>query len=122
MAQRTTDISLKRSDLAVLIAMTALLATAILAGSSARPLPHARLPVLNERVSAAREQVDPNQACEASLLRLPGIGPTRAQAIIHYRTQHGGSPFRTADDLDKINGIGPGIVKRLRPHMKLPPQ
>ena len=46
------------------------------------------------------------------LQRLPGIGEKRAQAIVAYREEHG--PFQTVDELDKVEGIGEGILAGLR--------
>ncbi len=43
---------------------------------------------------------------------LPGIGPTYAQRIIDYRTQHG--PFKTVDELDNVSGIGPSTLDKIR--------
>ena len=50
------------------------------------------------------QKVDINRA-EAWLLEaLPGIGETRAQAIIDYRRQNG--PFQNVNELVKVEGIG----------------
>ncbi len=35
---------------------------------------------------------------------LAGVGPTRAKAIVAYREKHG--PFKKAEDLLKVEGIG----------------
>ena len=43
---------------------------------------------------------------------LDGIGPERAKAIIAFREKNG--PFKTADDLKKVEGVGPAIVERNR--------
>lgn len=43
---------------------------------------------------------------------LSGIGLTKAKAIVVYRKQHG--PFRSADDLVKVKGIGKILLERNR--------
>jgi len=68
-------------------------------------------------------RINPNDASEASLARLPGIGPTRARAIIVLRErlhgQDGRSPvFREPDDLAQVKGIGPATVAGLRPWLR----
>lgn len=45
-------------------------------------------------------KLDVNTAAEKQLRDLPSIGPVLAQRIIAAR------PFRSADDLKKVNGIG----------------
>ncbi len=57
-------------------------------------------------------QVDINTATQSELESLPGIGPTKARAILEYRRQHG--PFQSVDELAKVKGIGPATVERLR--------
>ena len=61
------------------------------------------------------EVIDLNVAGTADLVRLPGIGETRAQAIVEYRREHG--PFETVDELTEVDGIGPGILEQLRPYV-----
>jgi competence protein ComEA len=56
--------------------------------------------------------VNINTATKEELTTLKGIGDKRAQEIINYRTKHG--PFKTVDDLGKVPGIGPGILKQIR--------
>lgn len=49
--------------------------------------------------------VDINTADAATLsAELNGIGMARAQAIVEYREQHG--PFKSADELTNVTGIG----------------
>lgn len=60
-------------------------------------------------------QVELNTATPSELESLPGIGPAKAQAIIEYRRAHG--PFRRVEDLERVKGIGPATVARLKPHV-----
>ena len=57
-------------------------------------------------------KININSATAAELDSLPGIGPTKAQAIVDYRNQNG--PFRTIDDLLNVAGIGPKILESIR--------
>ena len=61
------------------------------------------------------EVIDLNTADIYDLQRLPGIGEKRAQDIITYREEHG--PFRTADELTEVSGIGPVILENLREYV-----
>ena len=53
-----------------------------------------------------------NTASQAELEALQGIGPAKAKAIIEYREKVGA--FTSIDDLEKVSGIGPGLIKQLR--------
>ncbi len=57
-------------------------------------------------------RVDINTADAEMLETLPGIGETRAQAIIHHREEHG--PFERVDDIVAVPGIGPSTLEGLR--------
>lgn len=63
-------------------------------------------------IGTALAQVNINTATKDQLDGLKGIGPVKAQAIIDYRTKNG--PFKTVDDLEKVNGVGPATMKDLR--------
>ena len=56
--------------------------------------------------------VNINKASKDELKALKGIGDTRAQDIIDYRTKNG--DFKTIDDLEKVKGVGPGTMKQIR--------
>ncbi len=57
--------------------------------------------------------VNINTADAATLSReLKGIGMKRAQAIVEYRTKHG--PFKSADELALVKGIGPAALAKNR--------
>ncbi len=59
-----------------------------------------------------------NRASVEELTSLPGIGATRAEAIVAYRRRTG--PFRRIDDLANVPGIGSKTVDRLRERVKIP--
>ena len=61
------------------------------------------------------EVIDLNTADEYDLQRLPGIGESRARAILAYREEHG--PFQSVDELDNVEGIGEGILSGLRDYV-----
>lgn len=62
--------------------------------------------------------LDVNSAGEAELAVLPGIGPALARRIVDHRAERG--PFRTADDLLAVPGLGPITLQRVRPHLRPP--
>jgi competence protein ComEA len=62
-------------------------------------------------VGTASFAVDLNKATQAELEALKGIGEVKAKAIIDYRTKNG--PFKSADDLDKVKGVGKGIIAKI---------
>jgi competence protein ComEA len=59
--------------------------------------------------SPAAAPVDLNTCSAAQLDTLPGIGPALAKRIIAAR------PFASVDDLDRVSGLGPAALARLRP-------
>lgn len=57
-------------------------------------------------------KVNLNKAEESELITLPGIGPSKATAIIQYRMEQG--TFQTIDDLKKVTGIGEKTFEQLK--------
>ena len=57
--------------------------------------------------------VDLNAAGPDELSLLPGVGPSLAARIVEDRTSRG--PFRTVDDLDRVRGVGPALLRGVRP-------
>ena len=55
--------------------------------------------------------VDLNKATQTELEALKGIGPVKAKAIIEYRNKNGS--FKSADDLEKVKGVGKGIIAKI---------
>lgn len=56
--------------------------------------------------------VNINTADLDTLVLLPGIGPSKAQAIINYREQNG--LFMRIEDIQKVKGIGPSIFDSIK--------
>ena len=63
-------------------------------------------------VESTSDKIDINTADATLLETLPGIGETRAQAIIHHREEHG--PFKRVDDIVAVPGIGSSTLEGLR--------
>jgi len=61
------------------------------------------------------ETININTAPLEELMRLPGVGQTRAQAIVDYRQEQGS--FASVDELDQVKGIGPALLEELRPYI-----
>jgi competence ComEA-like helix-hairpin-helix protein len=57
-------------------------------------------------------RIDVNRADARTLDVLPGIGASRAAAIVSERSR---GPFRDLSDLERVSGIGPRTVAGLRP-------
>ncbi|MBO9605219.1 MAG: helix-hairpin-helix domain-containing protein [Paenibacillaceae bacterium] len=74
-------------------------------------------PTASDAAAAAAGKVRLNSASLQALMSLPGIGPSKAQAIVDYRTKNGG--FKKPDDLMKVKGIGPKTYERLQPLIAL---
>ncbi|WP_152392111.1 ComEA family DNA-binding protein [Paenibacillus guangzhouensis] len=58
-----------------------------------------------------------NTATMEQLMELPGIGESKAKAIIAYREQHG--KFSTIEGLRKVKGIGPKIYAKMQSKLAL---
>jgi DNA uptake protein ComE-like DNA-binding protein len=78
--------------------------------NTASPAPAPPSPSKNERLFPAK--FDINTATEKELRLIPGIGAVMARRIIDAR------PFRSADDLKKVNGIGDKKYDQIRPYFQ----
>lgn len=70
-------------------------------------------------MQSAWAAVNLNTATKDELVALPGIGPAKAQAIIDYRTQHGG--FRQVEELKDVKGIGAKRFEKLKAELVVTP-
>jgi competence protein ComEA len=62
------------------------------------------------RGPARGRSVNINQAGKGDLMTLAGVGAGTAERIIAHRQRHG--PFRRPQDLEKVEGIGKGVLER----------
>jgi competence protein ComEA len=63
------------------------------------------------------EVIDLNTATVQQLDTLPGVGPVTAAAIVAWREANG--KFTSVDQLADVDGIGPGRLEKLRPHVRV---
>ena len=61
--------------------------------------------------------VNLNTATADELQLLPGIGESRAQAVIAMRKQRGG--FKSVTELTDVKGIGDAALAKLRPFVRI---
>jgi competence protein ComEA len=61
--------------------------------------------------------VNLNSATAEQLQNIPGIGPSTAERILDYRSQHGG--FRSIDELTAVGGIGQKKLEKMKKWLRL---
>ena len=61
------------------------------------------------------ERLDVDKAPVMELTRLPKVGPRLAKIIVADRAAHG--PFGSLAGLDRVAGIGPGLLSAIAPHV-----
>ena len=85
---------------------------------SARPV---QAQAQTEATTAATEDgvVNVNTASADELMRLPGIGPSKAAAILATRGRLSGQRFGRVEDLLRVRGIGRATLRKLRPLVAL---
>ncbi|MDR3314419.1 MAG: helix-hairpin-helix domain-containing protein [Oscillospiraceae bacterium] len=74
-------------------------------------------PTKNAAQPASPVQVRLNSATAEQLQTLKGIGPAKAQAILEYRTAHGG--FTDVMQLLEVKGIGQATLANILPYVVL---
>lgn len=98
----------------LLVGVMTATATAHADMSHAQPAPAATATAAPK--PAAEGVVNLNSATEDELGFLPGVGPSKAKAIVEHRRTH---PFHRVDELTKVKGIGKKTFGRLRPYLTL---
>lgn len=60
------------------------------------------------------ERIDLNRAPVTELMRIPGVGEKRAQAIVAHRQKQ---PFRRAEDVLRVKGLGPAWFAKVKANL-----
>lgn len=68
---------------------------------------------------APAQAVDINQASIEQLMTIPGLGATKAKAIVAYRET---APFKTAEELVNVKGIGEKLYAKIQPYVTVSQQ
>ncbi|WP_256760147.1 helix-hairpin-helix domain-containing protein [Cohnella sp. WQ 127256] len=68
--------------------------------------------------TASSTLLDLNHATQSQLETLPGIGPSKAKAIIAYREKQNG--FQNINQLLEVKGIGAKVYDRISPLVQIP--
>ena len=107
---------------ALLFSLLALPALGAHAQRAAAPQPSAKPAAAQSASKSSAESaptspINMNSASVDELIKLPGIGPARAKAIVETRAKIGG--FKKLEDLMRVKGIGRATFRKLEPMMKL---
>ncbi len=81
----------------------------------ADPAPQAEAAYPQDTVSdevSEPQKIDINRAESWLLTVLPGIGETRAEAIVAYRDRNG--PFQSINEINRVEGIGPSTYEGIK--------
>lgn len=65
-----------------------------------------------ETAERADAKININTASVKELCGIPGVGETRAEAIVSYRESHGG--FAKPEDIMKVSGIKEGMYEKIK--------
>lgn len=65
--------------------------------------------------AAPTDRINLNTASVDELGTLPRVGPVLAQRIVDWRKEHG--DFKTVEELDAVDGVGPKMLEALLPHV-----
>ena len=64
-------------------------------------------------------QLEINRATWVEWMQLEGVGDTLARRIVEDRETNG--PFSSIDDVERVKGIGPKTIEKLRPWLRVEP-
>ena len=117
----------RRLNLMAAVALLPL--AAVVVGLHVAGIPTSELTAVGESSDVVETHLDPNAAPWWDLTCLPGIGESRARAIVEYRElvrRRRGHPeavvFRHAEDLQTVKGVGPKTAACCAPYLDFPPE
>jgi competence protein ComEA len=100
------------------------------AAAGPKTLPAARAPADTPRTSpvddeapvrrgkkAVTGKLNLNTATVDQLMLLPGVGPSKAERVVAWRSKHG--PFKRVADLRKVKGFGYKTLKKLEANLDI---
>lgn len=73
--------------------------------------------IVNEGVNNNNTLVSINNSTKDELMTLPGIGESKADAIIKYRNENNG--FKKLEDIMNVSGIGESAYSKIKDYIKL---
>lgn len=90
-----------------------------LASTNARAIPSNANAAAPEKVAKPplTGTLNLNTANEDELVKLPGVGPKKAERIVSWRSAHG--KFQRVVDLRRVKGFGAKSVKKLMPYLSV---
>ncbi len=106
----------------IAVALAAMLGLGLTADASAQQRAARPAPTQTDAdttAAAANGVVNVNTATADELMRLPGIGPSKAAAILALRARMNGQRFARVEDLLRVRGIGRATLRKLRPIVSL---
>ena len=70
-----------------------------------------------EETQVSKEKISINKASKEELMNLSGIGESKAEAIISYRTENGS--FQNIEDIKNVSGIGDSVFEKIKDKITL---
>jgi len=68
----------------------------------------------SKKALGPNDRIDLNRASTVELMRLPGVGQKKAQAIVALRSRQ---PFKKPEDVVAVKGLGPAWFAKVKPHL-----